>query len=106
MPATLLVDDGEKAENDFYQIDFNNPYKSNLVWVSTPEKEVPVTPEQPVVPQGPETPQAETPVQEQAILPQTGVEASTGLLSAGLMMALAGLGGLLTLKRNKHETAD
>ncbi|MBF0786683.1 LPXTG cell wall anchor domain-containing protein [Streptococcus sp. 19428wC2_LYSM12] len=31
LPATLLVEDGEKVENDFQQIDFGNPYVSNLV---------------------------------------------------------------------------
>ena len=31
LPATLTVNDGEKVENDFQQIDFGNPYVSNLV---------------------------------------------------------------------------
>lgn len=31
LPATLLVGDGEKVENNFQQIDFGNPYVSNLV---------------------------------------------------------------------------
>ena len=30
LPATLNVADGEKVENDFQQIDFGNPYVSNL----------------------------------------------------------------------------
>lgn len=37
LPAKLLVQSGEKVENDFKQIDFGNAYQSNLVTVSVPD---------------------------------------------------------------------
>ena len=65
LPATLQVPAGTTVENDFYQIDFGNAYKSNLVSFDTP-------PAAPVGESGgptstPVTPVEEVPVQQQAI---------------------------------------
>ena len=61
----MQVPAGTTVENDFYQIDFGNAYKSNLVSFDTP-------PAAPVGESGgptstPVTPVEEVPVQQQAI---------------------------------------
>lgn len=45
LPSELTVEDGVKVTNDFYQVDFGNPYLSNKVEVQTPN----VKPEKMVV---------------------------------------------------------
>ena len=37
LPARLLVKKGELVKNDFYQVDYGNGYKSNLVTVKVPD---------------------------------------------------------------------
>ena len=101
LPATLQVPAGTTVENDFYQIDFGNAYKSNLVSFDTP-------PAAPVGESGgpstPVTPVEEVPVQQQAIkvLPNTGEESTSAIATAGAVILTTALGMLGFSKRSKE----
>lgn len=102
LPATLQVPAGTTVENDFYQIDFGNAYKSNLVSFDTP-------PAAPVGESGgptstPVTPVEEVPVQQQAIkvLPNTGEKSTSAIATAGAVVLATALGMLGFSKRSKE----
>ena len=102
LPATLQVPAGTTVENDFYQIDFGNAYKSNLVSFDTP-------PAAPVGESGrptstPVTPVEEVPVQQQAIkvLPNTGEKSTSAIATAGAVILATALGMLGFSKRSKE----
>ena len=102
LPATLQVPAGTTVENDFYQIDFGNTYKSNLVSFDTP-------PAAPVGESGgptstPVTPVEEVPVQQQAIkvLPNTGEKSTSAIATAGAVILTTALGMLGFSKRSKE----
>ena len=102
LPATLQVPAGTTVENDFYQIDFGNAYKSNLVSFDTP-------PAAPVGESGgptstPITPVEEVPVQQQAIkvLPNTGEKSTSAIATAGAVILATALGMLGFSKRSKE----
>lgn len=102
LPATLKLPAGTKVENDFYQIDFGNAYKSNLVSFDTP-------PAAPVGESGgptstPVTPVEEVPVQQQAIkvLPNTGEKSTSTIATAGAVLLTTALGMLGFSKRSKE----
>lgn len=102
LPATLQVPAGTTVENDFYQIDFGNAYKSNLVSFDTP-------PAAPVGESGgptstPITPVEEVPVQQQAIkvLPNTGEKSTSAIATAGAVLLATALGMLGFSKRSKE----
>lgn len=102
LPATLQVLAGTTVENDFYQIDFGNAYKSNLVSFDTP-------PAAPVGESGgptstPVTPVEEVPVQQQAIkvLPNTGEKSTSAIATAGAVILTTALGMLGFSKRSKE----
>ena len=102
LPATLQVPAGTTVENDFYQIDFGNAYKSNLVSFDTP-------PAAPVGESGgptstPVTPVEEVPVQQQAIkvLPNTGEKSTSAIATAGAVILTTALGMLGFSKRSKE----
>ena len=102
LPATLKVPAGTTVENDFYQIDFGNAYKSNLVSFDTP-------PAAPVGESGgptttPVTPVEEVPVQQQAIkvLPNTGEKSTSAIATAGAVILTTALGMLGFSKRSKE----
>lgn len=102
LPATLQVPAGTTVENDFYQIDFGNAYKSNLVSFDTP-------PAAPVGESGgptstPITPVEEVPVQQQAIkvLPNTGEQSTSAIATVGAVILATALGMLGFSKRSKE----
>lgn len=102
LPATLQVPAGTTVENDFYQIDFGNAYKSNLVSFDIP-------PAAPVGESGgptstPVTPVEEVPVQQQAIkvLPNTGEKSTSAIATAGAVILATALGMLGFSKRSKE----
>ena len=102
LPATLQVPAGTTVENDFYQIDFGNAYKSNLVSFDTP-------PAAPVGESGgptstPVTPVEEVPVQQQAIkvLPNTGEKSTSAIAAVGTVVLTTALGMLGFSKRSKE----
>ncbi|WP_073945479.1 SspB-related isopeptide-forming adhesin [Streptococcus salivarius] len=102
LPATLQVPAGTTVENDFYQIDFGNAYKSNLVSFDTP-------PAAPVGESGgptstPVTPVEEVPVLQQAIkvLPNTGEKSTSAIATAGAVILATALGMLGFSKRSKE----
>ena len=102
LPATLQVPAGTTVENDFYQIDFGNAYKSNLVSFDTPAAA-------PVGESGgptstPVTPVEEVPVQQQAIkvLPNTGEKSTSAIAAVGTVVLTTALGMLGFSKRSKE----
>lgn len=102
LPATLKVPAGTKVENDFYQIDFGNAYKSNLVSFDTPPApEVPVG-EGEVVPGQPQQ-QPVAPGQGVATLPHTGEDNTAAAASVGGVLLATALGMLGFAKRKENN---
>jgi len=102
LPATLKVPAGTKVENDFYQIDFGNAYKSNLVSFDTPPApEVPVG-EGEVVPGQPQQ-QPVAPGQGVATLPHTGEDNTAAAASVGGVFLVTALGMLGFAKRKENN---
>lgn len=102
LPATLKVPAGTKVENDFYQIDFGNAYKSNLVSFDTPPApEVPVG-EGEVVPGQPQQ-QPVAPGQGVATLPHTGEDNTAAAASVGGVLLVTALGMLGFAKRKENN---
>lgn len=102
LPATLKVPAGTKVENDFYQIDFGNAYKSNLVSFDTPPApEVPVG-EGEVVPGQPQQ-QPVAPGQGVATLPHTGEDNTASAASVGGVLLATALGMLGFAKRKENN---
>lgn len=102
LPATLKVPAGTKVENDFYQIDFGNAYKSNLVSFDTPPApEVPVG-EGEVVPGQPKQ-QPVAPGQGVATLPHTGEDNTAAAASVGGVLLATALGMLGFAKRKENN---
>ncbi|MFR4771009.1 MAG: SspB-related isopeptide-forming adhesin [Streptococcus salivarius] len=103
LPATLKVPAGTKVENDFYQIDFGNAYKSNLVSFDTPPApEVPVG-EGEVVPGQPQQQQPVAPGQGVATLPHTGEDNTAAAASVGGVLLATALGMLGFAKRKENN---
>lgn len=101
LPATLKVPAGTKVENDFYQIDFGNAYKSNLVSFDTPPApEVPVG-EGEVIPGQPQQPVA--PGQGIATLPHTGEDNTAAATTVGGVLLATALGMLGFAKRKENN---
>ncbi len=102
LPATLKVPAGTKVENDFYQIDFGNAYKSNLVSFDTPPAPgVPVG-EGEVVPGQPQQ-QPVAPGQGVATLPHTGEDNTAAAASVGGVLLATALGMLGFAKRKENN---
>ena len=102
LPATLKVTAGTTVENDFYQIDFGNAYKSNLISFDTPPApEVPVG-EGEVVPGQPQQ-QPVAPGQGVATLPHTGEDNTAAAASVGGVLLATALGMLGFAKRKENN---
>ena len=93
---------GGEFTNEVHQVNFGNGYAGNIVFLSTPEPEVPTPPVETPVKEVPPVPTPQTPVVEHAILPKTGSEDSLIAKVAGLMLLVFTL-GLASRKRKEQN---